>query len=143
MIPSDTLLLFRFIFFTRDFISSLVSVSLLSSSQWIMRMYGVSGVFFDANKSSTIPMKMLPKTASGTSPAASTIPTAMLQKRNSMSTGSFIAARNLTMESAPTMPRDRTTLLATVMISMVVIRARPMSVTPKPGEYMTPLYVFL
>ena len=43
------------------------------------------------------------------------------------------------MDRAPTMPRESTTLLITVIISSVVIRDMAISVTPKLGEYMTPL----
>ena len=44
---------------------------------------------------------MLPNTARGINPAASTIPAAMLQNRNAISIGSLIAVRKRTMESAP------------------------------------------
>ena len=53
--------------------------------------------------------------------------------------GSLMAVRNRTIDSAPTMPRESTTLLTTVIISTVVIRERAISVTPKLAEYITPL----
>ena len=56
-----------------------------------------------------------------------------------MSMGSLMAVRNRTMDRAPTMPRERTMLLVTARMSRVVIRVRAMRVTPKLGEYMTPL----
>ena len=67
------------------------------------------------------------------------MPTAMAQNRNAMSMGSLMAVRKRTMDSAPTMPRDSTTLLTTVRISSAVIMARAISVTPKLAEYITPL----
>ena len=84
-------------------------------------------------------MKILPNTARGIRPAASTMPTAMDQNRKAMSIGSLMAVRKRTMDRAPTMPSDSTTLLTTVRISSVVIRERATSVTPKLSEYMTPL----
>ena len=83
-------------------------------------------------------MNRLPPTASTSSPAASTMPTAMAQNRKAMSMGSFTAVRNRTMLKAPTMPRESTMLLTTVKISNVVMRDRATSVTPKLGEYITP-----
>ena len=73
------------------------------------------------------------------SPAASTMPAAMDQNRKAMSMGSLMAVRNRTMDRAPTMPRERTMLLVTARMSRVVMRVRAMRVTPKLGEYMTPL----
>ncbi len=88
-------------------------------------------------------MIRLPKTASGIIPAASTMPTAMAQNRKARSSGSFTAVRKRTMDSAPTMPRDSTTLLVTARITMVVIMVRATRVTPKLDEYITPEKVFL
>ena len=51
----------------------------------------------------------------------------------------MIAARNRTMESAPTIPSESTTLLVTARITKVVIIVRAMRVTPKPEEYITPM----
>ena len=84
------------------------------------------------------PIAMLPKTASGMSPAASTIPAAIAQKRKAMSRGSFIAVRKRTMERAPTMPRERTTLLVTASMTKEVIMVSATRVTPKLAEYITP-----
>ncbi len=54
-----------------------------------------------------------------------------------------MAARKRTIDSAPTMPRESTTLLVTAKMTMVVIMARATSVTPKLDEYITPEKVFL
>ena len=88
-------------------------------------------------------MTTLPMTASGIMPAARTIPTAMDQNRNAMSSGSLIAVRKRTMDNAPTMPRDNTTLEVTARMTTVVIIVSATSVTPKLEEYMTPEKVFL
>ena len=60
-----------------------------------------------------------------------------------MSRGSLMAVRKRTMDSAPTMPRDSTTLLVTARMTRVVIMVRATRVTPKLEEYMTPEKVFL
>ena len=66
----------------------------------------------DAESTSAIPK----------SPEPHIIPTAIDQNRNTRSMGSFIAVRNLTIESAPTIPRDTTTLDWIVsMIADVII----------------------
>ena len=96
-----------------------------------------------AKISKITPMKTLPNTAREMSPAASTMPAAMAQKRKAMSSGSLMAVRNRTMERAPTMPRDSTTLDVTARITSVVIMVRATSVTPKLEEYMAPAYVSL
>ena len=62
----------------------------------------------------------------------------MLQNRKAMSMGSLMAVRNRTMDKAPTMPSDSTTLLVTARISRVVMRQRATSVTPKLAAYITP-----
>ena len=67
----------------------------------------------------------------------------MDQKRNAMSRGSLMAVRKRTMESAPTIPSESTTLEVTARITVVVIIESAMSVTPKDEEYITPVYVFL
>ena len=54
-----------------------------------------------------------------------------------------MAVRKRMMERAPTMPRDRTTLDVTAMMTKVVTRDRPTKVSAKPLEYMTPVSVFL
>ena len=84
-----------------------------------------------------------PITASGSRPAPTTMPTARDQKRKTISTGSLMAVRKRMMERAPTMPRDRTTLDVTAMMTRVVTRDRPTKVSAKPLEYMTPVSVFL
>ena len=76
-------------------------------------------------------------------PAARTMPTAMDQKRKAMSNGSLMAVRNRTMDRAPTMPRESTTLLVTARITRVEIMVRATRVTPKLEEYITPAKVFL
>ena len=83
-------------------------------------------------------MNTLPNTASGIIPAASTMPAAMDQNRNAISSGSLIAVLKRTMDNAPTIPRERTTLLVTARITSVVIIVRATSVTPKVEEYITP-----
>ena len=83
-------------------------------------------------------MSTLPMTARGIMPAARTMPAAMDQKRNAMSSGSLIAVLNRTMDSAPTMPRERTTLEVTARMTRVVMRVSATRVTPKLAEYMTP-----
>ena len=100
-------------------------------------------VFLLENRKITAPIKILPKTARGISPAASIMPTAMLQNKKAISRGSLIAVRKRTMDNAPTMPRESTTLLTTVMIKMVVIKARAIRVVPKLAEYITLLQLFL
>ena len=49
-----------------------------------------------------------------------------------------MAVRKRTIDSAPTMPRDSTTLLVTAKITTVVIMVRAIRVTPKLEEYITP-----
>ena len=83
-------------------------------------------------------MTIDPNTASGISPAPSTMPTAMLQKRNAMSSGSLIAVRKRTMESAPTMPSESTTLLVTARMTSVVIIVSAISATPNVLLNITP-----
>ena len=88
-------------------------------------------------------MMMLPTTASRNMPAPTTMPTARAQNRNTISKGSLMAARKRTMDRAPTMPRDRTTLEVTARITSVVTMVRPTRVMPKPEEYITPWKVCL
>ena len=66
------------------------------------------------------------------------MPAAMDQNKNAMSSGSLIAVRKRTMESAPTMPRESTTFDVTARITSVVIIVSTTSVTPKLEEYITP-----
>ena len=84
------------------------------------------------------PMITLPKMASGIMPAASTMPPAMAQNRNAISMGSLMAVRKRTMDSAPTMHSDSTTLLVTARITMVVIMVMAISAPPKDWESITP-----
>ncbi|MFQ9799169.1 MAG: hypothetical protein ACLR23_09815 [Clostridia bacterium] len=60
-----------------------------------------------------------------------------------MSSGSLIAVRKRTMDNAPTMPRDNTTLEVTARMTTVADHRKRHSVTPKLEEYMTPEKVFL
>lgn len=75
--------------------------------------------------------------------AARTIPAAIAQKRNAMSSGSLIAVLNLTIESAPTIPSERTTFEVTARITKVDIIVSAARVTPKLDKYITPAKVFL
>ena len=84
------------------------------------------------------PMIALPITASGINPAASTIPAAIAQNKKARSSGSLIAVRNRTIDSAPTIPSESTTFDVTAKITSVVIIVSASSVTPKPLEYITP-----
>ena len=62
------------------------------------------------------------KNAMTNSPAPQIIPTLMDQKRKTKSIGSFTAVRNLTMDNAPTIPKDITTLDWMERIIAAVIR---------------------
>ena len=84
-----------------------------------------------------------PITAKGIIPAPMTMPTARAQNKNTISMGSLIAERNLTIERAPTIPRESTTLDVTAIITSVVTRESPTSDMAKPVEYMIPEKVFL
>ena len=101
-------------------------------------MYGFDISLWFAKISRMMPIITLPNTASGIIPAASTMPAAMDQKRNAMSRGSLIAVRKRTIDNAPTIPSDSTTLDVTARITSVVIMVRATSVTPKLEEYITP-----
>jgi len=70
-------------------------------------------------------------TATWASPAPQIMPTLIDQKRNIRSIGSLIAVRKRTMDSAPTMPRDSTTLDCMVRMSDAVITVTPASVMLK------------
>ena len=76
-------------------------------------------------------------------PTPQQMPTIMVQKRYRVSRESLIAVRNRTIDSAPTIPSDRTTLLVTARITIEVIIVSAISVPPKLEEYITPVYVFL
>ena len=60
-----------------------------------------------------------------------------------MSSGSLIAVLNRTMDSAPTIPRERMTFEVTAVIIRVVTRLIAIREIPKLWEYITPLKVFL
>ena len=106
----------------------------------------MKGLSMDLQLQNTIrirPMMMLPMIASGIIPAASTMPPAIAQKRNAMSIGSLIAVLKRTIESAPTIPRERTTLDVTASMTIVVIIVMATREPPNVRLNMTPLYVFL
>ena len=86
---------------------------------------------------------MLPNTAKRIRPAAITIPIAMLQNKKTISIGSFMAVLKRTIDNAPTIPKDDTTLLVMDNITKVVIKDNPMREIPKLEEYITPEKVFL
>ena len=73
--------------------------------------------------------------------SARTMPAAIDQNRNAMSSGSLIAVRKRTIESAPTIPKERTIFEVTARITSVVIITRAINVTPKFEEYITPANV--
>lgn len=81
---------------------------------------------------------MLPETAKVKKPAPQAIPTAILQNMNTISLGSFIAERNLTMLSAPTIPKDKMMLEVMVIIIRHVTVERPIKDRLKLLEYRTP-----
>ena len=83
-------------------------------------------------------MIMLPTMASGIMPAASTMPPAMAQNRKAMSIGSLMAVRKRTMDRAPTIPKDNTTLEVTARMTMVVIMVMATREPPKVRLNITP-----
>ena len=86
-------------------------------------------------------MKREPSTARGSKPAPVTMPAEIDQKRKAMSIGSLMAVRKRTIDSAPTMPRERMTLEVTARMMRVVTRVMATSDAPKEAEYITPLKV--
>ena len=66
------------------------------------------------------------------------MPAPIDQNKKAISSGSLMAVRKRTIERAPTMPRDRTTLEVTARITIEVIMVSAISVVPKPEEYITP-----
>ena len=58
-----------------------------------------------------------------------------------MSSGSLTGVRKRTIERAPTMPKESSTLLETARITRVVTSERATRVAAKLAEYMTPEYV--
>ena len=82
-------------------------------------------------------------TARGIIPAARIMPTAIDQNRKAISSGSFIAVRKRTIESAPTIPRESMIFDVTARIISVVIRHIAINETPNELLYITPRNVFL
>ena len=117
--------------------------SLISFLQLTTNIYGLSVVFLLANRTITIPIKTAPKIAKGIRPAPKTIPSLIDQNKNAISIGSFIALLKRTIESAPTIPSERTTLEVTPSIINVVINVSASKDIAKVDEYITPLNVFL
>ena len=62
----------------------------------------------------------------------------MAQNRKAISMGSLMAVLKRTMDRAPTMPRESTTLEVTASITMVVIIVMAISAPPKAWENITP-----
>ena len=138
MFPACTALLLRTqrCVFVSRYAFAVASVAL--SAHWSTRIYGFTWLFRLTKSSRMTPMIALPMTASGMKPAASTMPAAIDQNRNARSSGSLMAVRNRTMDSAPTMPSDSTTFDVTARMTSVVIIVSASSATPKPLEYITP-----
>ena len=67
------------------------------------------------------------------------MPIAMLQKRKTISMGSFMAALKRTMDSAPTMPRESTTFELITIITVAVITHISTKDALKDWLYITPL----
>ena len=80
-----------------------------------------------------------PSSARGSRLAPQRIPSAIAQKRNTKSIGSFTAVRKRTIDSAPTIPRDNTTLLVTSQMTSVVTIRIATRETLKLRLYSTPL----
>ena len=60
-----------------------------------------------------------------------------------ISIGSLMAVLKRTMDSAPTMPNDSTTLDVTAIMTRVATKVSPIKVSANPVEYMTPVKVLL
>ena len=88
-------------------------------------------------------MIVLPQIAKVKKPAPQAMPTAMLQNMNTMSLGSLIAERNLTMLKAPTIPNDKMILEVIVMMIRHVTADSPIKDRLKLFEYSTPEKVSL
>ncbi|MEI2803957.1 MAG: hypothetical protein V9E84_10195 [Trichococcus flocculiformis] len=71
-------------------------------------------------------------------PAPRMMPTLIDQKRKTKSSGSLMAVRKRTMERAPTIPRERTTLDVTARMTKVVRTDSRTNDVLKGFEYMTP-----
>ena len=74
-------------------------------------------------------------------PAPVMMPVTMLQNMNTVSIGSLIAVRKRTMESAPTMPSERTMLERTVKMASAVTMESITSESAKLLLKLTPPYV--
>ena len=79
-----------------------------------------------------------PRKAREYNPAPRMMPTLIDQKRKTRSSGSLMAVRKRTMERAPTIPRERTTLEVTAKMTKVVKTDNRTSDVLKGFEYMTP-----
>ena len=90
-----------------------------------------------------MPIVMLPASARIIIPATNVMPAVNDQNKNAISKGSLIAVRKRTIDNAPTIPNDKTTLEVTAKITTVVIIVIAIKVTPKLDEYITPVNVFL
>ena len=71
-------------------------------------------------------------------PAPAVIPVVIDQNRYKRSRGSLTAVLNLTIERAPTIPREITTLVLIARVTMHVRTHIPIRVTAKLFEKMTP-----
>ncbi|CCL56009.1 hypothetical protein BN182_1150026 [Clostridioides difficile E9] len=78
-------------------------------------------------------------TAKGIKPAPKTIPEPNDQNRNTKSIGSLIAVLNLTIDKAPTIPKDKTTFEVTANITKVVSIVSATSDTLNGREYIIPI----
>ena len=72
-------------------------------------------------------------------PAPVVIPVVMDQNRYNRSIGSLTAVRKRTIDSAPTMPNEMTTLVLMASVTMQVSTDIPTSVTAKLRENTTPV----
>ena len=80
-----------------------------------------------------------PSSARGSRLAPQRMPSAIAQNKNTKSIGSFTAVRKRTIDSAPTIPKDSTTLLVTPLITNVVTNKIATKETLKLRLYSTPL----
>ena len=72
-------------------------------------------------------------------PAPAVIPVVIDQNRYNRSSGSLTAVRKRTIDNAPTIPREMTTLVLMASVTMQVSTHIPTSVTAKLREYTTPV----
>ena len=71
------------------------------------------------------------------------MPTEIDQNRNTRSSGSLTAVRKRTIDSAPTMPSESTTLDVTARMTKALIIVSATSEMPKASEAITPWLVLL